>query len=84
MEEFSDRSLKGAVPIRTDGMPAVVNAQVTRLEDVDTSMRTDLLDDDEEDEPEDEASGDDYKEEERHDSVVVRQGRGTKRVSSIA
>ena len=83
MEGFSDHRAVAAVPIGTNGVPAIVNAEVTKLEGVDAMVMNDLADE-EDDGPEDEASGDDYKEEEQRDSVVVRRGRGTKRVSWIA
>lgn len=79
MEEVSDHSSKAALSIGTNGVPCV-DAQVTKSEGVDTLVTIDLADE-EDDGPEDEASGDDYNEEEQHDSVVVRRGRGTKRVS---
>jgi hypothetical protein len=80
VEEFNDHGPATAVSPTSKSASAAISSQI-KSEDVDKVATDDLVDED--DGPDDEASGDDYKDEEQHDSVVVRRGRGTKRVSSV-
>ena len=74
VEEFNDHRLPVTVP---SAAGPVTTSQVTKMKGVNKAV-TDV---EEDDGAEDEASGDDYKEEAQHDNVVVKRGRGTKRVS---
>jgi hypothetical protein len=79
MEGLIDHGSKATVYDGTNSASTLLNARKTKAGSVDTLVMDDFANEDD-DGQEDEASGDDYREG-QHDSVVVRRGRGTKRVS---